>query len=259
MSTRQMADFLTLSFYQTSVSYTSTVDGSRNFRPINLTYTSGNQFVDGWRMYVTGDAAPLIRSPPGSVYQYELTVVSRHGHEAVKVVQIRRKMTQLQRVIHVRLNVPGYHQNPTQDHGGAFTIIDFGDLPILHPLPCLNKESMCPICYNDDDAHPGLWIQTPCNHHFHRACLSKWIRQAEQINGPTNATCPFCGTRITQQILKTCTEIRHTKQNSDGNVVRQNGNPGISRSTDNANSQQGGRKAKRRPSIMKALPKRKTK
>jgi hypothetical protein len=52
-----------------------------------------------------------------------------------------------------------------------------------------NKMLECPICYSDIDT--SNHIHTPCNHHFHETCLTKWSL-ADENKEKTKIPCPMC-------------------------------------------------------------------
>ncbi|KAI4354990.1 hypothetical protein L6164_003809 [Bauhinia variegata] len=63
---------------------------------------------------------------------------------------------------------------------GILTECD-SDTPLEHVLPLEDAECCICLCAYDDGAELR---ELPCNHHFHCACLDKWLH--------INATCPLC-------------------------------------------------------------------
>ena len=57
--------------------------------------------------------------------------------------------------------------------------IDFG-MMVLGNTPVIRGKGECPICFVESDD----LLQTDCGHHFHDACLSRWIKD--------NPSCPYC-------------------------------------------------------------------
>ena len=57
----------------------------------------------------------------------------------------------------------------------------------INRIPCASvdaaAEGSCSICLEDFEAG-ATQRQLPCNHHFHRGCLDKWLAK--------KATCPIC-------------------------------------------------------------------
>jgi len=47
----------------------------------------------------------------------------------------------------------------------------------------------CPICYGDIPLNNQ--VCTPCNHHFHKTCLTQWA-YSEEHKENTTIPCPMC-------------------------------------------------------------------
>lgn len=47
----------------------------------------------------------------------------------------------------------------------------------------------CPICYSEIDTSNK--VHTPCNHHFHKTCLTQWS-YADEHKEKTFIPCPMC-------------------------------------------------------------------
>ncbi|KAK7389212.1 hypothetical protein VNO78_24048 [Psophocarpus tetragonolobus] len=69
----------------------------------------------------------------------------------------------------------------TQGAAGGIMIECEADSPIEHALP--DEDAECCICLSAYDDGVEL-RQLPCGHHFHCACVDKWLY--------INATCPLC-------------------------------------------------------------------
>ncbi|KAG5275837.1 hypothetical protein AALO_G00125110 [Alosa alosa] len=62
------------------------------------------------------------------------------------------------------------------------------DLPtMIFSAECANGKSDCGICLSDYVEGEQL-MTLPCNHNFHRSCVSRWLQQSP--------TCPVCRTQI---------------------------------------------------------------
>ena len=68
-------------------------------------------------------------------------------------------------------------------NNGTFYYYDKSDKEIIDKL-----ELQCPICF-DNIKEEELICKTPCNHIYHKKCLSKWLKQNKK-------TCPKCRSNL---------------------------------------------------------------
>ena len=66
---------------------------------------------------------------------------------------------------------------------GTFYYYDKSDKEIIDKL-----EIQCPICF-DNIKEEELICKTPCNHIYHKKCLSKWLQQHK-------SSCPKCRSKV---------------------------------------------------------------
>jgi hypothetical protein len=60
----------------------------------------------------------------------------------------------------------------------------------LNPFAPRNKAEECPICQESWADDPTEAVTTPCNHHFHKDCITHWITRGRG----KHASCPLCRT-----------------------------------------------------------------
>lgn len=75
---------------------------------------------------------------------------------------------------------------PPKPRGATQDIVD--GLPLVLYSPegrdgCGCQETGCAVCLSDFE-HDDMLRKLPCGHHFHRACIDKWLRR--------NKVCPLC-------------------------------------------------------------------
>jgi hypothetical protein len=74
-----------------------------------------------------------------------------------------------------------YYNSKTNN--GTFYYYDKSDKEIIDKL-----EIQCPICF-DNIKEEELICKTPCNHIYHKKCISKWLQQNKK-------TCPKCRSNL---------------------------------------------------------------
>ncbi|UJR23276.1 hypothetical protein I4U23_026293 [Adineta vaga] len=62
-------------------------------------------------------------------------------------------------------------------------------------MRCKVKNSSCVICFDDFYEDEEIAV-CPCEHAFHKRCLSPWLQQ--------NCTCPMCNMCIKPEISGSC-------------------------------------------------------
>jgi hypothetical protein len=74
----------------------------------------------------------------------------------------------------------------TGEHITKFRLMKRKTIAILPP-EC--DATMCPICH-EKYTDPASTVVSKCSHHFHQACITKWIEKEQNKN--KTATCPCC-------------------------------------------------------------------
>jgi len=81
----------------------------------------------------------------------------------------------------------------TGEHLTSFRLLKLKPVSLLHPE---SDATMCAICNeNYSDTSDNQTAVSKCSHHFHTACIIKWIKKKRE-EGQKEPTCPCCREEI---------------------------------------------------------------